>query len=443
MKDQRAFLGRLCVIASLPAAVLIVVSSGPAAAQQDGPSKAVREVMQYAPPQADGLAHVDVGAVLKEAFAELRKHADLMQDIPPGALDAVEKLAQKVDAVDIFMIFSPKGPPIPLAVIHGKLGAEDINAMLGAITDGGLALKPMEEPKGFHELRVRGPDLHLAVGGEADGLPAGVCLLGLGPMLNTRALANLGKTPNRALMELLKEVDTSAPVWFALDLKKVAYEEAPRAVSGAICPLGKGRSKVSTVFKDAKQAEAFAKQWTEGGLLSALTAVADLRRDGATVTIVGKSDRPLLNALARATAEARAKAKRALSMANLRRIGMGLLAYAADRKGCLPPDLLSLKRYGVSADMLVSPVSGKKVKLDKDGNPVGGFEPEYVYLMAGVNVEQVTEPAGAILAYEKPENYDKKGTSVLYVDCHVEWVKMEQFKSQLKATTDWLAKQEK
>ncbi len=139
---------------------------------------------------------------------------------------------------------------------------------------------------------------------------------------------------------------------------------------------------------------------------------------------------------------ARGQAKQAVSAANLRGIGKGCMIYAAENNDKFPPDLAKLVEIGCAGpSMLMSPTSGRKVRLDSAGKPVGPFD--YVYLGAGLKADDILNPYEFILAYEQPEINKLKGTNVLFVDCHVAWVSMEEFRGLLARTQEWIEKRNK
>ena len=129
---------------------------------------------------------------------------------------------------------------------------------------------------------------------------------------------------------------------------------------------------------------------------------------------------------------ARGQAKRVVSMSSLSGIGKGCILYSCEHDDQFPPDLVKLVEESlVPAEMLMSPTSGRKVRLDSAGKPIGPFD--YVYLGAGLTAEA---DGGLILAYERPEINKFEGTNVLYADSHVAWVSMEEFQGD-HATRAW------
>jgi prepilin-type processing-associated H-X9-DG protein len=139
-----------------------------------------------------------------------------------------------------------------------------------------------------------------------------------------------------------------------------------------------------------------------------------------------------------AVVQTRQKAKGAVSMSNLRGIGMACMMYAVDHNGRFPPDLIKLVEGGMATSrMFYSPTSGRKPVLDEKGKPIGPLD--YVYLGADVVLDKIAEPQRVILAYERPEINGNRGTNVLYVDGHVAWVSMAQLQAELALSEKALA----
>jgi len=123
--------------------------------------------------------------------------------------------------------------------------------------------------------------------------------------------------------------------------------------------------------------------------------------------------------------QARSRAGRAASMANLSAIGKAVAMYQVEHRDQSPPGLVSLVKIKyINAGSLVSPVSGRKMPTDAKGLPTG--KSDYVYIFHKPN-----SAGNLIRAYELPENYGNKGTNVLLVNGAVIWVDMPTFKKIL------------
>lgn len=129
-----------------------------------------------------------------------------------------------------------------------------------------------------------------------------------------------------------------------------------------------------------------------------------------------------------ALGKARANARRVVSLTNLRGIGVAMHMYVAEHGDTLPPDLSTLVEEGhISEDMLTSPVGDRE--LD-DG------ESDYVYSYPGLRLAEISNHSEFVLVYERPENYDGRGTNVLFADGHVERLDRWEFDQALRRTEE-------
>ncbi|MCL5278291.1 MAG: DUF1559 domain-containing protein [Planctomycetes bacterium] len=125
-----------------------------------------------------------------------------------------------------------------------------------------------------------------------------------------------------------------------------------------------------------------------------------------------------------AMAKARDQARNAVSMSNLKQIGLGLHMYAQDHQDNLPANLEQAKSYWNNAKVLESPRKPK----DFAG-------PSYIYIPG----QNVSMNPGNIVAYENPQ-FRTDGTNVLFLDGHVEILKPDDFRRELKETYERLGK---
>jgi len=126
----------------------------------------------------------------------------------------------------------------------------------------------------------------------------------------------------------------------------------------------------------------------------------------------------------------RALAQRAVSMSNVKSIAVAIMMYTADNNNMYPPNLEAIKEYVESEKVFVSPVSGRKPPQVVDGKIVG--EIDYIYIPPG-RIAEIENPGETIVIYERPENYDFKGTVAGFADGHVEWISLERFDELMKA----------
>ncbi len=126
-----------------------------------------------------------------------------------------------------------------------------------------------------------------------------------------------------------------------------------------------------------------------------------------------------------ALAKTRDLAYRKSSQANLSGIGKACLVYANDHGDKLPPDLQALVK-----EVELPPQALESKRKPKDFNG-----PSYLY----VSGQTVAMQPGNIVAYENPE-YCTEGLNVLFLDTHVEFMKPDAFRRELKETYARLGK---
>jgi prepilin-type processing-associated H-X9-DG protein len=127
-------------------------------------------------------------------------------------------------------------------------------------------------------------------------------------------------------------------------------------------------------------------------------------------------------ALVPAFTNARSDTQKASSMANLKGIGTAIALYIQSHDNKYPPDFQALIADGESPKLFISPISHRQ---------------DYVY----IRLDSTNNVDGSLIcAYERPENYQKRGTNVLYADGHVTWRTLAQFQMDLTKTQLYLAK---
>lgn len=434
------------------AAALVSLAQPPRAPETGSKPADLEAAMKHAPEKAVGLIHVEVKALAKDLLAALAKDKDANGIFSRNVLEVLGRLAGRIDAIDVFLMPGEEGGIAPLAVLRGNVGVADINEALKLLPAGGVPIALKKQGKGRYGLDQEDSPVQFLVGGEMAELPAGVIVAGIEAMLTDEFVSGLGKGACEDLRKLLAIADTAAPVWLAVRVEKLTGDDdAPKTLVGGVYVLGGGRSKVLVDFKDANSADKFMKELTgaidKSEMLSdILKPVLEVRRSGIIVTVSVKGNGSLVPTILGAMSKAGAATKKAQSASNLRQLGMGAMIYANDHDDVLAPDLQTIWKDSFSAKkhlaaVFVSPASGKEPKVDEKGNLA--FEPDYVYLKYTMATAKIAQPAAMILAYERPENYKNEATYALFVDGHVEFLKIDEFNKKLKATKDWLAAQEK
>ena len=134
----------------------------------------------------------------------------------------------------------------------------------------------------------------------------------------------------------------------------------------------------------------------------------------------------LISILLPSLTRARELAKRAVSAANLAGIGIGLHIWANDHEGEFPETLDDLIEEGITTHK----------QLNSPRDPRGEAAVSYVYIGGQADSADLRN----ILAYERVTGAE--GTSVLFLDAHVEWMKLDAFKRALAETYKRLGRSE-
>jgi len=446
---------RLCgwgVAFTSAAAVLLIVSA--VFAQTTRPS-AVERALKYAPEGTVGLVHYEVKSLAKDLSAQLLKRLEPNIPLEPLIRELIA-LAEKIDAIDMFLVSDKNGAMAPVVVIYGMIAEQDVNRVLQSFL--GRRDDALLSKTGDGRYAQKGSGLLLVIGGEASELPAGVAFVGQASTLTPAFLAGLGKGRNEDLVNRLKDVDTAAPAWLAVILDRAGPAgNLPKWTAGAWYLTGGGQSRQVLEFEDANAAQRCAAGIQDTSrYLGPILSELDIKAEGTSVVISAKTTGSLVpsivSAVMQSLAESRRVANRAISAANLKMLSLGCMSYAAANKAQSPPDLITIARSLLPSDpktkiteeaarALVSPATGKNPNILDSGEL--GFVPDYVYVFYPGPAVDVPRPQTKVMLYERPENYKNEGTLVAYVDGHVAWVKMDEFTKQLKASQDWIAAHEK
>jgi len=116
---------------------------------------------------------------------------------------------------------------------------------------------------------------------------------------------------------------------------------------------------------------------------------------------------------------ARSLAKRQVSAANLRGIGMGCMIHANDNQERFPSDLQTLIQNGTITE----------TQLHAPADPTD--QVSYVYLAANLRIDRIRYPGMTIIAHERTDLNDGEGVNALFADSHVEFLKPDRFEQLL------------
>lgn len=156
----------------------------------------------------------------------------------------------------------------------------------------------------------------------------------------------------------------------------------------------------------------------------------------------------LISILLPSLARARELAKRAVSGSNLRGLAMGCHIYAADHDEAFPPHLEELVAGGhCTPEQLISPRGNKMIdpeqirelrasgQLEPGQTRPGTLNTSYIYI-AG---QSASDDPRNVLMYE--ELVDDEGTNVLFLDGHVAFVRLPEFRRMLAQTYQRLGRE--
>jgi prepilin-type processing-associated H-X9-DG protein len=128
-----------------------------------------------------------------------------------------------------------------------------------------------------------------------------------------------------------------------------------------------------------------------------------------------------------ALARSRQQARYAVSMTNLKQLGLAVIMYADEHDGKLPDNLEQAKQYYGDSKVLDSPLKPK----DFDGL-------SYIYVSG--HSMKAESPARQIVIYENPE-YCQDTINALFLDGHVERMQRNRFRETLEATYKQLGRE--
>jgi hypothetical protein len=225
------------------------------------------------PSSAIGVVHIDVAKTRDGIIAAAEKDKETF-----GPFMTFLEPLKKIESADVYLI--PGGrEPMPLVAIRGSLGPDDVTSI--------LAQTPMKDAKLVKgengRYTLEGMPVVMIIGNEADDVPAGMILGGIGPMLTPEFIAALGKKKNTAVEAMLSKIDTKAQIWGGVAIPKEEQKGgAPEQMFGSANITGANPLNLSFVFGEDAKAAAMLKDFE--GLPPFIKEIVALKQDGLTVT---------------------------------------------------------------------------------------------------------------------------------------------------------------
>jgi len=120
----------------------------------------------------------------------------------------------------------------------------------------------------------------------------------------------------------------------------------------------------------------------------------------------------------------------------LRQIGLAGLQYARDHGGVMPPSFTALYPDYVGDPKCFSCPSNPSrwQDIQKTGK-VSAANTSYIY----VSGLRATDGPKCVLAFDRPENHEREGCNILFLDAHVEWILADGYREHLDRTRKLIA----
>lgn len=124
---------------------------------------------------------------------------------------------------------------------------------------------------------------------------------------------------------------------------------------------------------------------------------------------------------------------------NLRSIGQAVVLYQGAKNGKMPKSLgaAMIETDAITLDTLVCPSSNNDAPAGEltDEQKIDWANQHASYILLDISKLKMDDlRADRVMAFEKPDNHDGDGINILYCDGHVDWVTLNEAKTQIEAS---------
>lgn len=381
-------------------------------------SRSAEKVLKAAPKGTVSVVHAEAGAIgaLIGRIEQEMKAQGVQEEELSRILSAIQGIAGKSRSADLYLVLTEKRrSPLPLLIVYTDSSAEEFSDRILGMVPASEKMSKNAEGKFVLIKANNRPEMAVADSRSFPQLGGGVAM-GPPDLAQLEAmLASLNSGAGQELRNLMGTVDAEADVWGLMTWPEKSGG-APRSIVGSLYLSDKRASCANLIFRDADGAKDFEEDMT-GSRSPIPKGAIQIDRRGTDVTVSGTLNDTLVSNLVEMLGGARLRAMRARSASNLHQISMALRLYKMDNKA-MPEglDLLVKGKY-IPASVLVSPASGRTMKVDDKGMPLE--KSDYVYL--GVDPDKENETS-LLQAYEPAELNKGKGGNALRLDGSVVWM---------------------
>jgi hypothetical protein len=296
-------------------------------------------------------------------------------------------------------------------VVRGAMTPADVGKMFSEIF--GEAIEPVPAEDGRYMI---GP-ITTVWGKEASDVSEGVLLIGYGKFMAPNRLKNMPKPDLADLKTLLKETDTSMPLWGAMITPDfMADPDDPVKRYGAVDPTGKGKGKIVLVMSNEEEAAKGVEKINQEDPHSIKHMFVAKQAGNKIIGSIPESDKTFMQRFADAIISERRRANREESEGYLHHIGRRVQRYQQEYDR-LPSSFTVLLEEGrMSMWVLDSPLDGRELTRNPETDEWTGQPDDYVYI--DLNSVQEEKRTGLIMVHETPDNDPTGQVNVLLYDKH-------------------------